>query len=302
MAPFRGRWSGTFDVNGDDGNDENDVRSYFNAVGPNYFETVGISLLSGREFNSGDARDSDSVIVVNEAAAEMMWPGENPIGKTAAALGDESSDRVIGLVSNSNYGGLGEDPVPIIYSSILQAPPFGMSFIGHSEATSAAAAQEITRAIQAVDPDIAITRVRTIEQTIDSQLGTYRLGARAVGLFAILAAALAAVGLYGVLTYVVAGQTREIGVRLALGATRRGVTRQFVRRGLLLAGMGVGLGVVMALAFANTLASMLYRVSPYDPVSFVIVPVLLLVVAAVASLLPALRASQIDPMEALRAD
>ncbi len=302
MAPFRGSWSGNFDPDGDDGDDENDVRSYFNAVAPGYFETVGIPLVSGRAFDAGDGRDGDRVIVLNEAAAELMWPGENPLGKVTGAVSGDLSDRVVGVVANSNYRSLGEEPLPIIYASLSQMTPFGLTIIGHSSGSSVAAVQAVTRAIQEVDADLAITRVRTIEETLDSLLGTYRLGARAVGLFALLAAALAAIGLYGVLTYVVTGQTREIGVRLALGATRQGVTGQFVRRGLILAAAGVGLGVMLALAFASSLASMLYRVSPYDPVSFIVVPVLLLGVAGLASLMPALRASQIDPMEALRAD
>ena len=298
MSPFSGAWTSTFEPF-DDGSGR-EVRVRGNGVAPGYFETMGIELLAGRDFDFGDTRDRGRVLVLNQAAADELWPDDNPLGKMIAFRSDEPVDRVIGVVANTNYLALGEDPEPIIYLSFFQAPSFGLTFVVESRPGAPLATAEVQRVVHEVNPDIAFSGIRSVADTVETQIGTYRMGARAVGLFAVLAAVLSALGLYGVLSFLVAAETREIGVRIALGATAAEVTLQVVRSGIILAGGGVALGLGLALALTRGLATMLYRVSPYDPVSFVTVPVLLLGVAALASLIPARRASRVDPMEALR--
>jgi predicted permease len=273
-----------------------------NLVGPGYFDTMGMRLVAGRDFRDDDDAGNEVVLIVNEAFANRVWPGESPIGKMIAATGEEPTDRIIGVVANADYNQLGQDPELIYYASALQNELPYANFVASTGGSAAAMATEMQKAILEIDPDLSFPRVTTIEATIADEVGTYALGARAVGSFGLLAALLASVGLYGVLSFLVAARTREIGIRMALGSTTRDVLTTVLGSGLRLATVGVVFGVVAALFTVRWIAGMLYGISPYDPISFVGVPVLLLGIAAIASLMPARRASRVDPLEALRAD
>lgn len=301
MAPFRGRWSTDFPAPGA-GEGGEQVTVLVNSVTPGYFRTMEIPLLSGRTFDETDRPGTPTAVIVNEAMAEMLWPGEDPVGRNLAMRSDEGTDRVVGVVANADYGELGEDPEPVGYLSMRQhAWPY-LIFIAATDGDPDALSRAVREEVMAADPDLAISSLRTIEGIVEGQLGTYRLGARAVGTFGLLAALLAAAGLYGVLSYFVAGGTREIGVRMALGDTESGVLAKIVGRGLHIAGIGIAVGLAVAWGAARFLAGMLYGIRPHDPMTFAAVPVLLLAVAVLASLLPARRAARVDPVEALRSE
>lgn len=300
-TPYAGSWRSTFDPDGEEGPAE-EIQANMNIVGPGYFDALGIRLVAGRDFGAEDVAGSESVLVINEVLAERLWPGESPIGKVVPALRDDAIDRVIGVVENVDYDELGQEPPPIFYASAFQNRMGYATFVASTRGSAAALGPEMQRAILEVDPDLSFPRVTTIEAAVADEMGTYALGTRAVGSFGLLAATLAAVGLYGVLSFLVAARTREIGIRMALGSTRRGVLGTVLGNGVRLAAVGVVCGVGAALLATRWLAGMLYGISPYDPVSFVGVPLLLLAIAVVASLVPARRAARVDPLEALRAE
>jgi predicted permease len=302
MVPFRGTWSRDLDPTGSGDEEAPQIEVLMNAVGPDYFEAMGMTLLAGRGIEPGDRAADGSVLVVNETMAETLWPGESPVGKTLAMSSDEAADRVIGLVADADYQSLGEDPQPVAYASTYQVPFPRLIFVASTRGDARSLSRAVQEEIRAVDRNLPIARVDTIEEAIETQIGTYRLGARAVGTFGVLAAVLAAFGLYGVLSYVVASGTREIGIRMALGATGSGMLRAVVVNGLRMASIGIALGLAVALLSARVLAGMLYGIEPHDPLTFVLVPLGLLLIALVASAMPARRASGIDPVEALRAD
>ena len=302
LSPFRGRWRSTFNPDGDESEDAPQVTAYMNVVGVDYFKTVDISLLEGRTFDAGDVDDSDSVLVINRAAAEAIWPGQNAIGQTLTFMKDDGVDRVIGVVANTNYGELGEDPMPIIYPTIGQYPQGRAVFVVSTAGSASQLAPQLRKAVLEVDPNLAFTRMTTVENAIDMQLGTYRLGARAIGLFGAIGTLLAAIGLYGVLSYGVSARRREIGIRMALGDTRRSTVRRVVGSGLRVTVLGLGIGLVAATGLVRYISSMLFGINAYDPLSFMAVPALLMFVAIVASGVPARRAATVDPAEALRAE
>jgi putative ABC transport system permease protein len=267
--------------------------TFFSRVGQDYFRTMGNTLLAGRDFNPGDAPNAPKVAVVNESFARLLTDGENPVGKRfrveRTPSEPETVYEVVGLVRDAKYRDLREEFVPVAFAASSQAarPSAGGQFLIRSSAVSPAAlAPSIKNAIAEVSPDIDILRER--------------LMATLSGSFGLLALALACVGLYGVMSYGVAGRTNEIGIRMALGARGRDVLWLILREAALLVGVGVGLGLPAALAAARLATGLLYGVTPADPVSVSLAVLLLCAVAALACYLPARRATRVDPMVALR--
>ena len=301
MLPFRGSWGGSFEAAGvqpPDGTER--LESGFNRVGTNYFETMEIPLVTGRGFTMQDDGRAPSVTVVNEAVAAMLWPGQEAVGRTITR-GDVTS-TVIGVARNATYYALGEDPRPQIYFPYLQNYGSSVNFIVHVAGAPMAMLRTLQAELHLVDPSVAFARVSTIDEGLEGQIGQYRVTATLVSLFGFLALVLASVGLYGVLSYMVVQSRRQIGIQLALGATNTQVSRLVVGRGVKLALVGIVLGTGVAFAASRFVASQLYGLSPTDPATFVAVPLLLIVVACVASIVPAGRAARVDPMVALRGD
>lgn len=301
MTPFRGGWTSTFDPTGA-GDEALEVTVTLNAVGPGYFESLGVPLLGGRGFDRTDTAESAPVMVVSRAAARMLFPDTDPLEQTVPVQSAENPHRVVGVAEDADYGELGETPLPVVYVVSSQTPFSSSTLVVAARNGSAEAISATRRQLETLAPGVPVAGARTIEEILTSQVATYRLGAGVVGAFASVAVLLTAIGLYGVLAYLVSRARREIGVRMALGDTRAGIVRRVLSTGMRMAFAGVALGLVGALLLARTIAGMLYGVSAYDPISYVAVPVLLVAITALASGLPARRASGVDPVRALRAD
>lgn len=302
LAPFRGSWSSTLSAaNGIELEEGEELETMRNAVGPAYFETMGIPLLAGHGFRAGDREGAPSVAVINEAAAATFWPGRDPLGQTITWRGDDQEPTtVIGVARNVQHYELGESPLPLVYQPTMQGHRRRVNFLLHTTGDPMALSRPAQEAIHALDPDIAFSTIQTMEETVERVLGPYRVGATLVSLFGLLALVLAAAGLYGVLSYLVVQRTRTIGIQMALGASRQRVARNVVARGLRLTIFGAILGIAAAFAASTLVASFLYGISPRDPLSYLTVPLILAAVACLASWLPAQRAARIHPMQALR--
>jgi len=273
-----------------------------NDISPNYFETLRIPLVSGRTFNEGDRKETAAVAIVSEAMARQHWPNENALGKRFHFIGDIALREIVGISANSVVNEVGEEEQPLVYLPMTQdyvpAATLQVRSTGDPETVLAT-----TRAaLQSLDPNLAITDVFTIEQILSQALWAPRMGGILLSVFGGLALVLSAVGVYGVLSYSVNQQTREIGLRMALGAQRRDVLRLVLGQGLRLTVMGLAIGVVVGLTVTRLLVSLLFSVRAYDPATYTAVTILLTVVALVACYIPARRAMRTDPLVALRYD
>jgi predicted permease len=269
-------------------------------VGPKYFETMGIPLMRGRDFGSSDQENSVKVVVINEAMAKRFWPGEEAVGKRFKFFGDETPTEVVGVARNSDSVNLGEDPRPLAYMPLAQNFPAFTTLIVRTEGDPRGVLPTVRREVQALDPNLPLIAVSPISEVLDQVLWAPRMGAALLAAFGLLALVLAAVGIYGVLGYNVTQRTHEIGLRMALGAQRGDVLKMVVRQGMVLTLIGVGVGVVAAFLVTRFMESLLYGVAATDPVTFIAVSLVLALVALLACLIPARRATRVDPMIALR--
>jgi len=302
MIPFNGGWTGTRPVQGyvnSEGTNQADLGT--NSVSPGYFEAMGIPLLAGRTFEDSDDGVGGHAMIVNETTADRIWPGESPLGKIVGGEEDLPEWTVVGVVADAQYYELGEEPETQAYVSALDNTMPSVNFVVEHSGDPAVV-RRVQEEILSVDQTIAITRVLTMEDAVDSEIGRFRVAATLVGFFSILALTLASAGLYGVLSHMVALRVREIGIRMALGASVGEVGRGVLGRGLRLALWGIALGTAVSIAGTRLLTGFLYGVEPRDPVTMVGVPIVLLFVAGLASVIPAWRATRVDPIEALRAD
>jgi predicted permease len=268
-----------------------------NLVGPDYLETMEIPLVAGREFTKDDIAGTPWVAVVNQALAQRLWPNENPLGKTVDILGQEA--RVVGVAETSVYYNVTESPRPHIYFPSLQFYSGMMSFVVATEPPTTTMVGPVDQALRELNPNLAIAPM-TLEGLVETQVGAFRTWTTVVGIFAAIALFLALVGLYGVQSYLVSRRTKEIGLRMALGAPAQTVVGGVVKNALVMGGIGALLGVGSALVLSRLMRSFLFGVGPNDPLVFVTVPLLLLLACVAASLVPALRASSVNPVEALR--
>lgn len=279
--------------------------AWFNRCGPGYFKTMGTSLLAGRDFNDSDRMGAPLVAIVNEEFAKKYFAGANPVGRTfrreASAGEPEPLYQIVGLVKNTKYYELKEDPRPIGYFPIVQTddPGFSATFVIRTAGPVRATLAGVTSALAEVNPAIGI-RFRFLTRQLEDSLMRERLMATLSGAFGLLAVLLATLGLYGVISFIVARRRNEIGVRMALGADRGRVVRLVLQEAALLVGTGLAVGTVLALIGGRAASSLLFGLKPYDPLTLISAIALLALVALTASYWPARRAGGLDPMMALR--
>jgi predicted permease len=271
-----------------------------NDVSPGFFDTLRIPLKSGRTFNDLDKSDTTPVAVINEAMARHFWQGDDPIGKRFHFFGDAKLLQVVGVVGNTVINQIGEDPQPLAYLPLTQDFPPAATIQVRTSGEPGAVVASVRKQIQSLDHNLAITNVQTVGEVLNQGLWAPRMAAALLTLFGGLALILAAIGVYGVLSYSVNQQTREIGIRMALGTTPAEVLRWVVAQGLRLAGAGVLIGVIAGLALMRYVASLLFGVSTHDPQTFALVAAVLALVAMVACYVPARRATKVNPVVALR--
>jgi predicted permease len=281
-------------------NDESGM-TFLSSVSPGYFRTLGISLVAGRDFQDADRPGSPKVAVINELLARRFWPADSPLGKRLRVGKEPDLYEVVGVAREGKYVSLTEEPRPFLYLPLLQrGAVFGETVLLARSESGAPILDALRAEAERLDPALPLFHVRTLAESLDGQLSDRRQGTLLVAIFGALALLLAAVGLYGVVAYAVAGHTREIGVRMALGAARRDVVALFVGRGARLALIGLAVGLVLSAGLTRLLVGMIFGVGPTDAATFAAVAALLVTVALAASWLPARRAARIDPMEALR--
>jgi predicted permease len=299
-APFGGGFSRIVFVEGDEqaaGGRGRVVLS--NAVGPGYLRAIGIPLVRGRDFGSLEGPGAPRVAIVNEAMAKRCWPNQDPIGRRLRFSGDPTPLQVVGVARDANYLAIGEDPQAMVYTLMQQAySAFGV-VLARAAGDPEHAAAALRREIQVLDRNLLLTS-RTLPQMIHDSLWARRLAGGLLGVFGLMALLLAMVGIYGVVSYSVSQRVREIGVRLAMGATPAAVERLILGEGIKLIGSGVALGTAVALACARAVESLLLAVDARDATTFVLVPGILTLVGLVACWFPAWRAARIDPALALR--
>jgi predicted permease len=267
-------------------------------VTPGYFDAMGIPVKEGRDFADRDDSTSVRVMVVNEQMAKTYWAGASPIGRTVKYGGKEHT--VVGVVPTGKYQRLGEPPTPFYYLAQAQHWSEGMSIVIRTTGDPGQVASALRSAAAAFDGTLPVSDIRTMTKHLGIALMPARLAGAALGVFGLLGLVLASIGMYGVMAYTVSQRRREIGIRIAIGAAGRDVVGMIMRQGLSLVIVGAAIGVGGALAASRLLRGILYSPSVVDPVTFAGVPLLLTAVAALASWLPAKRASGVDPLEALR--
>jgi putative ABC transport system permease protein len=278
------------------GHDE--LGTYYYHVGPEFFRTVGIPMLAGRDFTQAEADGaSTDGVVVNAYLAKRLWPGQNPIGQRFALGGEKTSREVIGVVKDGKYQSLGEAPAAAVYEGGL---PAQRMIVVRSTGDDRPLLQELRQEVRAIDPQMVATNAETIEAYMAWPLFPARTAGILLGVSGVLALVLTTIGLFGVIAYVVSQRTHEIGVRIALGASRSDVLKLVLRQGLSVTMIGIGIGLCGALAGARLLSPVLYGLSADDPVTFAAVAIGLAAVAMTACYLPARRAMGIDPASALR--
>ncbi|MDB4878520.1 MAG: permease [Gemmatimonadetes bacterium] len=287
---------------GSDGNDEGAVTADMRFVSPNYFSTLRLPLLRGRAFNSGDAADAPRVAIVSRGLGKRLWGDADPLGKR---IGYGSGAKIqwkeiVGVVDDMHADGLREDPPMELYQPSTQFVNGAQSILVRGAVPVTTLVPAVRRAVSSVDPQLALSGLGTMDDAVDDSLAYSRFTTWLLTLLGATGLILAAVGVYGVIGYVVAQRTHEFGVRIALGSTSGGLQWLVVRQGLALAVVGVGIGLLVSLAAARLLRNLVFGITPHDPVTFGVVAAALLAIAVFASYVPARRATRIDPLEALR--
>jgi len=268
---------------------------------PDYFEAIGTNLRRGRLFNSRDDANATRVILVNEAFAKKFLPGEEAIGQRLNFGGDEKANQeVIGIVSDVKNDDLDEAPDPTVYSPYAQNVRATMSLVIRSRQEPGQLASAVRREVQALDPNLPVSNIKPVGQMISERASPKRLMTYILAVFALIALVLASVGIYGVMSFAVTQRTREIGVRMALGAQAFDVLKLIVRNGMKMTLIGVVIGLAGAFALTRLLANLLFKVTATDEVTFAGVALSLIAVALIACYVPARRATRVDPLVALR--
>jgi predicted permease len=270
-----------------------------NEISPNYFHTMEIPL-RGRDFTERETKDESRVAIINETFARRLFPGQDPIGRRFNFSGpDKPFWEVIGVAADGKYNSLAEDQKAAFYRPLLRDYNTSATLVARISGDYATALASLRSELQRLDPALPLYNVQTLSDHMNVPLFPFRMAATVLGSFGVLAIVLAAIGIYGVMSYVVAGRTREIGVRIALGAARRDVLALIIKQGMTLAAIGLGIGLVLAFGVAQLLAKLLFGVSALDFVTFGAVSLLLALVAGLACYIPARRATKVDPLTAL---
>ena len=271
-----------------------------NTVEPGYFETMGIPLRRGRDFQPSDHRDAPHVVVINETMAKQFWPEQEAVGKRFKFFGQDWWNEVVGIAKDGKYNFLGENPQPHIYLSLEQVYDPAVTLHLRSSGDPATALGMARREVQAMDRLLPITGVFTYSEVLRQSLWAPRMGAALLAVFGLLSLLLAVIGIYGVMSYTVSQRTREVGLRMALGADPTEVLKLIVKQGALLALVGIAIGLALSFAATRLVSNLLFDVPARDPLVFGGIPRLLGVAAIFASAQPAWRASRVDPTVALR--
>ena len=273
----------------------------FESVGPGYFRTMGIPLRAGRDFGARDSGQAPPVAVINETMARLHFPGENPIGRRLTITkGPPTSREIVGIVGDVRHTHLSGEPTAEVYVPFRQQPWSSMALVVRTSSDPLGLAAAVRGQIRAIDPDQPVSDVKEMEAYLAASVSQPRFNALLLTVFSVLALFLAAVGIYGVMSYAVAQRTQEIGIRVALGARPRDVVALVVGRGMSLALAGLGAGLLGALALTRLMSNLLYGVGPTDPITFALIAILFSGVALLANYIPARRATRVDPIVALR--
>lgn len=278
-------------------------RANYRVITPGYFQTLGIPLLSGRDFNAHDTEQSPPVVVISESMAKSVWPGESPLGKRLSLDPDAIVwAEVVGVVGDIKYRQLDEEPAAGAYVPLRQAPLRELNWTLRTVKDPAGMAPAVYRVIQALDADLPVSEIATMESLVDRSLVTRRLSARLFAVLAGVAFLLGVLGLYGVIAYQTSRRTREIGIRIALGARRRQVLALVVRQGMTLVGLGLAIGLALALALSRLMKSLLFEVSALDPLTLTLAALLLAGVGMASILIASRKGTSVHPMVALRGE
>jgi putative ABC transport system permease protein len=278
--------------------------SSFQAASEDYFRTMGIQVKAGRTFTPRDNDGAPRVAVVNQSLAQRYWPGQNPIGQRILVPTDSRplTIEIVGVVADIRANGLEEPAEAELYVPLAQNPAAILGMVLKSKVDPASLTGQLRAAVWSVDPEQPVTFEMPMRELTSESLAFRRAGMILAGAFGALALVLAAIGIFGVLSYSVSRRTREIGIRMALGASRAEVATRIMREGLVMTAAGIAIGLAAALALSRFMSSVLFEVKPGDPLTYIAVAVILLTVAALATLIPARRATGVDPLVALRAD
>ncbi len=280
---------------------ENNESVSANVIGPKYFQTMGIALMQGRDFNTQDTEDHPPVVIVNEAFVRRHFPNEDALGKRLSFNGPKGPWReIVGVVRTSKYRSLGEAPTPLVYTALQQNHETGMVLHVRTRVDPSSVAGAIRNEVQSLERNLPLGNPELMSERVTNSLYAARMGAILLAVFGGLALLLASIGLYGVMSFAVARRTRELGIRVALGAQPGDVFRLVLMQGMTLVIAGLVLGIGVAMAVTRLLASFLYGVSTTDALTFTAIPALLTLVALLACYLPARRATKVEPLVALR--
>jgi predicted permease len=279
-----------------------DLRAERIRISPDYFKVLQATLLRGRSFTEGDEDGKQPVAIIDESTGRKYWPTGDPLGRHVRFGQDPTQPwmTVVGIIKDIKSDGLDIDGVPHVYVSTYQDPDHILSVVLRTSLPATLLEPQIRHEIQSIDPGLPVFNVSSMNDILDRSLASRRFSADLVGGFAGLAVLLASIGIYGLLAYMVGQRSREIGLRMALGARRDDILKLFLRKGVALAGVGIIAGVVVSASTASLMGSLLYGVRPHDPAVFLIVPLVLFAIGVLASYLPARRATKVNPMIALR--
>jgi putative ABC transport system permease protein len=278
-------------------------RAFLRNVSPKYFESMEIPLRKGRTFADTDNGNMPGAAIINETAARRFWPNEEPLGKRFKRGRADSQNpwmTVVGLVAPVSHTSLEVASQPEVYFPFQQNPGLNLTLVVRTRSDPRAFSGAVRREVAALDKDLPVSNIKFMDEIIGKSVAQPRVYALLLGIFATLALILATIGIYGVISYTVTQRTHEIGIRMALGAQPRDVLGLIIKQGMALALVGIFLGLLVSLALGRVLASQLYGVSSTDPVTFTAISLLLMFVALIACYIPALRATKVDPMIAVR--
>jgi predicted permease len=274
----------------------------FRVVSADYFRVLGVPVLGGRAFSDSDIKQAPAVAIVNDLMARHYWPNENALGHRISTDEGKTWTTVVGVVSNVHQYGLDKDSVYEVYFPLEQASLMGAHLLVRTRGEPTQLTNQAVRTIHEVDPQQPVTDIKTLAQMRKALLGTPRVTAVLLGLFAAVALFITIVGISGTLALFVTHRTKEIGIRMALGATREAILRHILYRGMAPVLAGMVIGIIAAIFCTRALAGMLFAVKTTDPLTFAAIALFLAVVALAACFLPGRRATHVDPMKALRMD
>ncbi len=294
-------WSGSFDIEGQPSGDADSPHAEFAAALPGYFATMRIPILQGRDFTSNDDANAPPVAIVDELLARKYWPGESPLGKRVNALETAGHwETIVGVAKHVRSGGPQESGTPQLYAPYLQHPQGMITVLLRTSLSEGAVSNDLRATVRGIDRELPVSKIQNMTDVVSAAIARQRFNMLMITVFAAAALGLASVGLYGVMAYLVAQRTREIGIRVALGGQPRDVRRLVLRESMLIAGGGVAVGTVLTLAVSRTLSKLLFGISPTDPFTYGAIAAILLLVAGAAAYGPARRATRVDPVVALR--